>query len=101
MVTLDAKRDGNRPVFLQYLPLFLPLYGQHPFPALLTAPAQAAFRVYPLETLGQDVADVGQIQQKQRHAHYGVQYGGQFAEQRPRRHVTVTCGHVTIRSLLS
>lgn len=76
---------------LTYLPLFLPLHGQHAFPALLAAAAQAAFGVDPLEALGQYVANVGQVQQKQRHAHDRVQYGRQFAAQRPRRHVTVTC----------
>lgn len=76
-----------------YLPLFLPLYGQHALPALLAAPAQATLGVYPLEALGQYVADVGQVQQKQWHAHDGVKYGGQLAEQRPRSDVTVTWQH--------
>lgn len=74
-----------------YLPLFLPLHGQHALPALLAAAAQAALGVDPLEALGQYVANVGQVQQEQRHAHDRVQYGRQFAAQRPRRHVTVTC----------
>lgn len=47
-----------------YLPLFLPLNGQHAFPAFLAVPAKAAFRVYPLEALGQYVADVGQVKQE-------------------------------------
>lgn len=42
-----------------YLPLFLPLYGQHALPAFLTSPTQAAFCIYPFETFGQYVTNVG------------------------------------------
>lgn len=44
-----------------------------------TYAAQAHLGVYPLEGLGQDIANVGQVEQEQGHADYGIQNGDQLA----------------------
>lgn len=53
--------------------------------------AEKDFGVDPLERLGQDVADVGQVEQKERHADDGVEDGRHLAPIRSGRDVPVAC----------
>jgi len=57
----------------------------------VAAPAQEALSVGPLKALSQDVADVGQVEQEQRHPDDGVEYGRHLAPIGLWRHVSITC----------
>lgn len=54
------------------------------------AVALAQFDVAPSEAGGQKVAHVGDVEEEERHADHGVDDGHHFAENRPRRNVTVS-----------
>ena len=51
--------------------------------------------VTPTETSGEEIAHVGNVEEKQRHTHHGVDDGHHFTHHRSRRYIAVTCKVVT------
>ena len=52
--------------------------------------------VGPLEAGGEDLADVGEVEEEQRHAHHRVEDGHDLADGRHRHDVAVTCNNSTV-----
>lgn len=53
--------------------------------------AQAATGVGPFEASGQNVADIAEVEEEERHPYYRVHYSHDFAPFRPGTNVAVTC----------
>ena len=65
-------------------------------PASLEDLTFAQSGVGPLEAGGEDLADVGEVEEEQRHAHHRVEDGHDLADGRHRHDVAVTCNTGTL-----